>query len=171
MIRDLDIADRNQTIELVHQFFRYVNTLDLDGLFQIRPRAATKFSDIYFKLQGTGKVYMRGFWEGEELASLLIGRVEEKPHLEEERSLFLDLAVTKLGKKKKGYMKALLSDAESWCLENSIPSMELRVLLANQPAVDFWDHSSFERFYLRYRKVVPLVPGSINRFSTESSEI
>lgn len=161
MIRDLDIPDRNEAIELVNQFFRFVNSLTLDGLFQIRPKAGAKFTDIYFKLQGSGKVYMRGYWEGEELASLLIGRVEEKPHLVEERSLFLDLAVTKNGKKKKGYMKALLLDAEVWCLSNQIPSMELRVLLKNTPAVSFWDNSSFERFYLRYRKVVRNSPESV----------
>lgn len=107
MLRELNESDRNQTIELVNQFFRKVNGLTLDGLFQIRPRAATKFTDIYFKLLGSGKVYMKGIFEAEEnsqneeLVSLIIGRIEEKPHLTEERSLFIDLAVTKLGQKKK----------------------------------------------------------------------
>ncbi|MBM9545422.1 GNAT family N-acetyltransferase [Leptospira sp. 201903074] len=154
MIRDLNESDRNQTIELVNQFYRKVNELELDGLFRIRPRAATKFTDIYFKLIGTGKVYMRGVFQGEELVSLLIGRVEEKPHLEEERSLFIDLAVTKLGKKKKGYMKLLLEDVDRWCKEKSIPSIELRAILKNEEAVKFWDKSSFERFYIRYRKKI-----------------
>lgn len=154
MIRNLEEKDRNQTIELVNQFFRKVNELELDGLFQIRPRAATKFTDIYFKLIGTGKVYMRGFFEGDELVSLLIGRIEEKPHLVEERSLFIDLAVTKLGKKKKGYMKSLLTDVEVWCKESLIPTIELRAILKNEEAIQFWDNSSFERFYIRYRKTV-----------------
>ncbi|XDD55026.1 GNAT family N-acetyltransferase [Leptospira sp. WS4.C2] len=152
MIRDLNESDRNQTIELVNQFYRKVNELELDGLFRIRPRAATKFTDIYFKLIGTGKVYMRGFFEESELVSLLIGRIEEKPHLEEERSLFIDLAVTKLGKKKKGYMTSLLEDVDQWCKEKSIPAMELRAILQNEEAIRFWDKSSFERFYIRYRK-------------------
>lgn len=152
MIRDLNESDRNQTIELVNQFYRKVNELELDGLFRIRPRAATKFTDIYFKLIGTGKVYMRGSFEETELVSLLIGRVEEKPHLEEERSLFIDLAVTKLGKKKKGYMTSLLEDVDQWCKEKSIPAIELRAILQNEEAVRFWDKSSFDRFYIRYRK-------------------
>ncbi|MCU0824722.1 MAG: GNAT family N-acetyltransferase [Leptospira sp.] len=154
MIRDLNDSDRNQAIELVNQFFRQVNELELDGLFQIRPRAATKFTDIYFKLIGTGKVYMRGFFLSDELVSLLIGRVEEKPHLTEERSLFIDLAVTKLGKKKKGYMKSLLQDVETWCKNQMIPSIELRAILENKEAIEYWDKSSFERFYIRYRKKV-----------------
>ncbi|PJZ85296.1 GNAT family N-acetyltransferase [Leptospira harrisiae] len=154
MIRDLTESDRNQTIELVNQFYRKVNELELDGLFRIRPRAATKFTDIYFKLIGTGKVYMRGFFADSELVSLLIGRVEEKPHLEEERSLFIDLAVTKLGKKKKGYMSALLKDVDLWCKKKSIPAIELRAILQNEEAVKFWDKSPFERFYIRYRKRV-----------------
>ncbi|PJZ44682.1 GNAT family N-acetyltransferase [Leptospira brenneri] len=154
MIKDLSESDRNQTIELVNQFYRKVNELELDGLFRIRPRAATKFTDIYFKLIGTGKVYMRGFFEDSELVSLLIGRVEEKPHLEEERSLFIDLAVTKLGKKKKGYMSELLKDVDLWCKEKSIPAIELRAILQNEEAVKFWDKSSFDRFYIRYRKRV-----------------
>lgn len=152
MIRDLNESDRNQTIELVNQFYRKVNELELDGLFRIRPRAATKFTDIYFKLIGTGKVYMRGSFEETELVSLLIGRVEEKPHLEEERSLFIDLAVTKLGQKEKGYMTSLLEDVDQWCKEKSIPAIELRAILQNEEAVRFWDKSSFERFYIRYRK-------------------
>ncbi|TGM01278.1 GNAT family N-acetyltransferase [Leptospira jelokensis] len=154
MVRDLRESDRNQTIELVNQFFRKVNELELDGLFRIRPRAATKFTDIYFKLIGTGKVYMRGYFIEEELVSLVIGRIEEKPHLEEERSLFIDLAVTKLGKKKKGYMSELLKDVDEWCLEKNIPSIELRAILKNEEAIQFWNKSSFEPFYIRYRKRV-----------------
>jgi hypothetical protein len=155
VLRELIEADRNQTIELVNQFFRKVNELPLDGVFQIRPRAATKFTDIYFKLLGSGKVFMKGIFEEEELVSLLIGRVEEKPHLMEEQSLFIDLAVTKNGKKKKGYMKSLLDDVDIWCRLKNIPTIELRAILANQDAIDFWDHSSYERFYIRYRKRVP----------------
>ncbi len=154
MVRELIEADRNQTIELVNQFFRKVNELPLDGIFQIRPRAATKFTDIYFKLLGSGKVYMKGVFEGEELVSLIIGRVEEKPHLVEEQSLFIDLAVTKNGKKKKGYMKTLLDDVDLWCKLKSIPTIELRAIVANSEAISFWDHSDFERFYVRYRKKV-----------------
>ncbi len=156
MLRELTEQDRNQTIELISQFFRKVNELDLDGLFQIRPRAATKFTDIYFKLLGSGKIYMKGVFDEAELVSLLIGRIEEKPHLTEEQSLFIDLAVTKNGKKKKGYMKTLLQDVDDWCRNKKIPSIELRAILANTEAVDFWDHSDFQRFYIRYRKTVDL---------------
>lgn len=152
MIRELTEADRNQTIELVNQFFRMINKLTLDEVFKIRPRAATKFTDIYSKLLGTGKVYMKGWFEGEELTSLVIGRIEEKPHLVEERSLFIDLAVTKYGHKKKGYMKRLLNDVDLWCKEKEIPIIELRALVGNTEAISFWDHSEFERFYIRYRK-------------------
>ncbi|TGL59281.1 GNAT family N-acetyltransferase [Leptospira ognonensis] len=153
-LRELTEEDRNQTIELVNQFFRKVNELELDGVFQIRPRAATKFTDIYFKLLGSGKVYMKGVFAEAELVSLLIGRIEEKPHLTEEQSLFIDLAVTKNGKKKNGYMKALLADVDEWCRRKQIPTMELRAILANKEAIDFWDHSEFERFYVRYRKTI-----------------
>jgi len=158
VLRELVESDRNQVIELVNQFFRKVNELPLDGVFRIRPRAATKFTDIYFKILGTGKVYMKGIFEGEELVSLLIGRVEEKPHLEEGQSLFIDLAVTKNGKKNKGFMKVLLDDVENWCHEKMIPSIELRAILANSDAISFWDHSDFERFYIRYRKTLRKVP-------------
>ncbi|MCZ8158229.1 MAG: GNAT family N-acetyltransferase [Leptospira sp.] len=154
MIRELIEGDRNQAIELVNQFFRKINELPLDGIFQIRPRAAAKFTDIYFKLLGSGKIYMKGFFERDELVSLIIGRVEEKPHLVEEQSLFIDLAVTKNGKKKKGYMKALLQDVDLWCKNKLIPIIELRAILGNTDAISFWDHSDFERFYIRYRKKV-----------------
>ena len=155
MLRELTEEDRNQTIELVNQFFRKVNDLTLDGVFQIRPRAATKFTDIYFKLVGSGKVYMKGVFEEQELVSLLIGRVEEKPHLVEEQSLFIDLAVTKNGKKKNGYMKTLLADVDEWCRSKNITVIELRAILENKEAIEFWDHSDFNRFYIRYRKLVP----------------
>ncbi|GBF49934.1 acetyltransferase [Leptospira ryugenii] len=99
-------------------------------------------------------MYLRGVFVGEELCSLLLGRIEEKPHLVEEVSFFIDLAVTKNGKKKSGYMKALLADLNLWCQNKQIPSIELRAILANQDAISFWDHSEFERFYIRYRKRV-----------------
>lgn len=154
MIRTIEEADRNQTIELINQFFRKVNQLDMDGLFQIRPRAGAKYADIYLKLSETDKVYTKGYFAGGELVSLLLARVEEKPHLVEERSMFIDLAVTKQGHKKKGYMSFLLKDIESWCSQKKIPTIELRALLANEEAISYWDHSEFERFYIRYRKKV-----------------
>lgn len=49
-------------------------------------------------------------------------------------------------------MTSLLLDVDLWCKEKSIPAMELRAILQNEEAIRFWDKSSFERFYIRYRK-------------------
>ncbi len=93
---------REASIELVNQFFRLINSLQLDGIFKIRPRAGTKMIDVYLKLKGTGKVLLLGGFLGDELVSLLIARTEDKPYLEEQKTLFIDLAVTKRGKQKSG---------------------------------------------------------------------
>ncbi|MCC5814762.1 MAG: GNAT family N-acetyltransferase [Leptospira sp.] len=152
-IVDLSWEDRNEAIELVNQFFKKVNSLELDGLFRIRPRAATKFVDIYLKLAGTDKVCFRGVkTSGGELTSLVIARVEEKPFLVENRTLYVDIAVTKNGHKKKGYMSALMKSVEDWAKENEIPTIELRAIRANQEAMDYWGRAGFEEFYVRFRK-------------------
>lgn len=152
-ITDLREADRKESIELVNQFFRQVNRLSLDGLFRIRPRAATKFVDVYLKLAGTDRVYFRGIRTGSgELVSLAIARLEEKPFLVEERTMFLDIAVTKRGHQNRGYMSALVRDLEDWCRKNQIPSLELRAIRKNEPAVNFWQSQNFEEFYIRFRK-------------------
>lgn len=154
-IVDLCYADRNESIELVNQFFKKVNSLELDGLFRIRPRAATKFVDIYLKLSGTDKVCFRGIRTSSgELVSLVIARVEEKPFLVEDRTLYVDIAVTKNGHKKKGYMSALMKSVESWAKDNNIPTIELRAIRANQEAMDYWQGAGFEEFYVRFRKKV-----------------
>ena len=57
--------------------------------------------DIYLKLQGRAKSFV-GAVIDKELVSLLIARTEERPHLEEEKILYIDLAVTKRGRMKKG---------------------------------------------------------------------
>jgi len=152
--RNILDEERMQAIQLIQEFYTLVNRLELDPIFGVRPGAARKMTDLYLKLQGSGKVYFRGVFEEKKLCSLLVGRIEERPHLKEERTLYLDLAVTRRGKKKKGYMKVLLSDAEDWCRAKGIPTMELRALLGNKEAISFWNQSRFEPFYLRYRKIV-----------------
>lgn len=150
----LDLNRRNEAIELVNQFFRKINSLPLDGIFKVKPRAAAKMVDIYYKLQGTDKVLFIGALENDELVSLLIARIEEKPYLEEEKVLYIDLAVTKLGKMKKGHMNLLLDYAEEWAKKKKIKIIELRALTENRDAVRFWRNRGYDDFYIRFRKAV-----------------
>ncbi|XDD51469.1 GNAT family N-acetyltransferase [Leptospira sp. WS92.C1] len=145
---------RESAIELVNQFFKLVNSFRLDGVFKIRPRAGTKMIDVYLKLRGTGKVLLLGGFLGGELVSLLIARTEDKPYLEEEKILFLDLAVTKRGKQKSGYMKPLVLFCESWAKEQGYKSIELRAISENVNAVSFWKAMGYDPFYIRFRKSV-----------------
>ena len=148
----IDESRRNEAIELVNQFFRQVNNMQLDGIFKIRPRAAAKMTDIYLKLVGAGNVVFIGMDVDDELTALLIARVEDKPFLEEERVLFIDLAVTKKGKMKKGYMKQLVRYTENWAKERNIQSIELRAITENDEAVKFWKKMGYTDFYIRFRK-------------------
>ena len=150
----IDTKHRTQAIELVNQFFRQVNAMKLDGVFKIKPRAAVKMVDIYLKLQGTGKVVFVGAFEEDELVSLLIARTEERPHLEEEKILYIDLAVTKRGRMKKGYMHSLLDHTESWAKKKKISVIELRAITENRDAVRFWSNRGYSDFYIRFRKIV-----------------
>ncbi len=153
-IINIDTKYRTQAIELVNQFFRQLNAMKLDGVFKVKQRAAVKMVDIYLKLQGTGKVVFVGIVEGEELVSLLIARTEERPHLEEEKILYIDLAVTKRGRMKKGYMHSLLDYTESWARKKKIPVLELRALTDNRDAIRFWANRGYSDFYIRFRKII-----------------
>ena len=153
-IINIDSIYRTQAIELVNQFFRQLNAMKLDGVFKVKPRAAAKMVDIYLKLQGTGKVVFAGVVLDKELVSLLIARTEERPHLEEEKILYIDLAVTKRGRMKKGYMHALLDYTEAWAKKKKIPVIELRALTDNRDAVRFWANRGYSDFYIRFRKLV-----------------
>jgi GNAT superfamily N-acetyltransferase len=153
-IINIDSNFRTQAIELVNQFFRQLNAMKLDGVFKVKPRAAAKMVDIYLKLQGTGKVVFVGAVIDKELVSLLIARTEERPHLEEEKIVYIDLAVTKRGRMKKGYMHALLDYTEAWAKKKKIPVIELRALTDNRDAVRFWANRGYSDFYIRFRKLV-----------------
>lgn len=153
-IINIDSNFRTQAIELVNQFFRQLNAMKLDGVFKVKPRAAAKMVDIYLKLQGTGKVVFVGAVIDKELVSLLIARTEERPHLEEEKILYIDLAVTKRGRMKKGYMHALLDYTEAWAKKKKILVIELRALTDNRDAVRFWANRGYSDFYIRFRKLV-----------------
>lgn len=153
-IINIDSKFRTQAIELVNQFFKQINSMQLDGVFKVKPRAATKMVDIYLKLQGTGKVVFIGAVVEDELVSLLIARTEERPHLEEEKILYIDLAITKLGKMKKGYMHYLLDYTENWARKKKIKVVELRALTENKNAVRFWANRGYSDFYIRFRKLV-----------------
>ena len=154
MIRHLKFSDRNQTIELVNQFFKQINTLKLDGVFKIKPRAATKMVDIYFKLQETNKVLLLGYFLEDELVSLVICKTEERPYLEEEKILYIDLAVTKLGKMNQGYMKKLYKTVVEWAKQKKFRVIELRAINENKQALEFWNHLGFDSFYTRFRKLI-----------------
>lgn len=153
-VRPILPEHREAAIEIVNQFFRMVNGLELDGIFRIRPRAATKMVDVYLKLRATDKVVFLGGFLGEELVSLLIARVEEKPYLVEGKNLFIDLAVTKQGKRKSGYMKPLVEETFRWAKEHEILAVELRAISENEAAVEFWKKMGFDPFYIRFRKSV-----------------
>ncbi|TGM17133.1 GNAT family N-acetyltransferase [Leptospira selangorensis] len=153
-IRPILPQNREAAIELVNQFFRMVNKLPLDGIFKIRPRAAAKMVDIYLKLRATDKVIFIGGFIEEELVSLLIARVEEKPYLIEEKNLFIDLAITKQGKRKSGYMKPLVDETFRYAKEKGILAIELRAISDNEGAVEFWKKMGFDPFYVRFRKSV-----------------
>ena len=150
----LDEKFRNQAIELTNQFFRQVNKMQLDGVFKIKPRAAAKFVDIYLKLAGTDKIVFAGVVHEDELLSLIVARIEEKPYLEEEKILYIDLAVTKKGKEKKGYMNRLVDYTEQWAREHGIRSIELRAIAENKTAMEFWNKRGYCGFYVRFRKNV-----------------
>ena len=153
-IIQIDSNYRTQAIELVNQFFRQINTMKLDGVFKVKPRAAAKMVDIYLKLLGTGKVVFVGAVEEKELVSLLIARTEERPHLEEEKILYIDLAVTKRGRMKKGFMHSFLDYTENWAKKKKIKIIELRALTENRDAVRFWANRGYSDFYIRFRKVM-----------------
>lgn len=145
---------RDQAIILLNQFFNLINTLPLDGIFEVRPNAARKMIDTFLKLQGTDKVCFAGVFNDQELLSMIIGRIEERPFLKEEKILYIDTAVTKKGHMKKGYMSELVKYAENWCRKRNVTVMELRALKANSPAVAHWKNSGFEEFYIRFRRKV-----------------
>lgn len=153
-IKEIDESMRPQAIELVNQFFKKINSFPLDGIFKVKPKAATKMVDSYLKLSGSGKVLFVGVVVQAELTSLLVARIEERPFLEEDKILYIDLAVTKNGHSKKGYMKSLLSYAEEWAKKKKIQIIELRALVDNQEAIQFWNKQNYKEFYIRFRKSI-----------------
>jgi hypothetical protein len=152
---ELDESYREKTIELVHQFFKKINSFSLDGIFKIKPKAAMKMVDIFLKLRESKKVLIAGIVNSQnDLLSILIGRVEERPYLEEERILYIEIAATKNGQFKKGYMKMLVSYTEDWARKKGIHIIELRTLLENKEAIEFWNNRKYNQFYIRFRKKV-----------------
>ena len=143
---------RLQSIELLNQFFKKINSFPLDGVFKVKPKAATKMVDSFLKLVGSGKVVFAGIVVNKELVSMLIARIEERPFLQEEKILYIDIAVTKNGHYKKGYMNSLLDYTEKWALKKEIKVLELRTLSENTDAIQFWKNRNYTDFYIRFRK-------------------
>ncbi len=154
-LSELKEEHRNQIIELINLFFKQVNAYKLDGKFRVKPRAATKMADMFLKLQGSGKVLICGTISKEgELTSLLLGRIEEKPYLEEEKVLYIELAITKTGYRKKGLMNHVLEYSYKWAKKKKISIVELRALMENKEAIQFWRKSGFADFYIRFRRSI-----------------
>ena len=148
----IDESYRLQAIELLNQFFKQINSFPLDGIFKVKPKAGTKMVDSFLKLVGGGKVVFAGIVMNKELVSMLIARIEERPFLQEEKILYIDIAVTKNGHYKKGYMNSLLEYAEKWALKKEIKVLELRTLSENTTAIQFWKNRNYTDFYVRFRK-------------------
>lgn len=145
---------RNESIKLVQEFFNLVNSLSLDGIFKIKSSAAKKMVDIYLKLSCTEKILFIGYLIDGELVSLLIAKTEERPYLEEEKILYIDLAITKKSKQNQGYMKSLLEFCYQWAKKKNFKIIELRAIKENKPAVNYWYQNGFEDFYIRFRKKI-----------------
>lgn len=145
---------RNPAIELVNQFFLQINSYTLDGIFQVKPRAATKMVDIYLKLSGSEKALFLGWEKDQDLKAIVLARIEEKPYLREERVLYIDLAMTKKGSRNQGYMSALLGYVEDWSKKKKISIIELRALIENEPALRYWRSQGYKDFYIRFRKKI-----------------
>ncbi len=143
---------RNPAIELVNQFFSQINSYTLDGIFQVKPKAATKMVDIYLKLSESQKAIFVGWEKEAELKAIILARIEEKPYLKEERVLYIDLAVTKRGARNQGYMSSLLEYVENWTRKKNIYIIELRALIENKPAIQYWRSKGYKDFYIRFRK-------------------
>ncbi|MCB1143240.1 MAG: GNAT family N-acetyltransferase [Leptospiraceae bacterium] len=153
LVKQIEEEDRNQAIELLNYFFRKINSYPLDGIFEVKPRAATKMIDVYLKIRENGKVLFLGvFDENKTLLSMLMGRVEERPYLQEGKIFYIDIAVTKQGQSGKGYMKLLLDSTEEWTKKKKIQILELRTLLDNKEAIEFWKKRGYKDFYIRFRK-------------------
>lgn len=150
----LDESWRSSMIELVNQFFQQVNSYQLDGIFKVKPNAARKMVDIYLKLANSEKTLVLGWIVEKELVALVLARIEEKPYLVEEKVLYIDLAITKRGKRSKGYMKSLLNEVEEWTKRKKIPIIELRALIENKEAISFWRKQGYQDFYIRFRKKI-----------------
>lgn len=150
----LDESWRSSMIELVNQFFQQINSYKLDGVFKVKPSAARKMVDTYLKLSGSQKAITLGWVVEKELVALVLARIEEKPYLEEEKVLYVDLAITKKGQRSKGYMKALLYEMEEWSRKKKIFIIELRALIENEPAISFWRKQGYKDFYIRFRKKI-----------------
>lgn len=145
---------RNAMIELVNQFFQQINSYQLDGIFKVKPNAARKMVDIYLKLANSEKSLVLGWVIEKELVAMVLARIEEKPYLVEEKVLYIDLAITKKGKRSKGYMQSLLCAVEEWTRNKKIPIIELRALIENKEAISFWRKQGYQDFYIRFRKKI-----------------
>lgn len=145
---------REQAIELVNEFFKKVNSFQLDGVFKIKPKAAAKMTDAYLKLSGSGKVLFAGIQKDKKIVSLIIARIEERPYLVEEKIVYIDLAVTRRGYEKNGYMNQLLLHTEEWAKSKNISIIELRALMENTDAIRYWRNRKYNDFYIRFRKSI-----------------
>ncbi|MCB1178371.1 MAG: GNAT family N-acetyltransferase [Leptospiraceae bacterium] len=142
-------------IELLNSFFKFINSHPLDGKFKIKPRAATKMVDIFLKLKETGKVLTIGTLDEKgKVSSILFARTEERPYLEEEKILYIEIAYTRENKRNSGNMSALINYIHKWMKKKSISILELRTITDNNTAVEFWKKKGFKDFYIRFRKTI-----------------
>jgi GNAT superfamily N-acetyltransferase len=154
IIKQLNETHSEKVTKLLGEFRDHINSIIVDPIFQLKPRSSSKMAEIFLKLSHSGKVYAFGTFEGDNITAILLGRVEDKPYLVEEKTLFLDVAVTHKNKKNQGFMKNLVHHAEAWTKENHIPSIELRAICTNENAVGFWKKMGYNPFYIRFRKVI-----------------
>jgi GNAT superfamily N-acetyltransferase len=153
-IQQLNESHSERVTKLLGEFRDHINSIVVDPIFQLKPRSSSKMAEVFLKLSQSGKVYAYGSFLGDQISAILLGRIEDKPYLVEEKTLFLDVAVTHKNKQNQGMMKSLVLHAEEWAKQNNIPSIELRAICTNESAVNFWKKMGYNPFYLRFRKVI-----------------
>lgn len=95
-----------------------------------------------------------GFFMADRLVALALGRLEERPILEQKRLLFLDAVVVDPAWQQKGVLREFMARLEELCRGEGLEYLELRVLESNREALAAWPRLGFQPHYIRFRKKI-----------------
>jgi ribosomal protein S18 acetylase RimI-like enzyme len=149
-VRKAEIKDLPRVVELWKEFMAFHQELcsglsRAAGMYRVRKSAEKEFAEYFLNATGDPNwCTLVGTYEGEVVAYIIAHIATRPPVLAERKFGFISDMMVSEEHRRRGLAKALVAKTLTWFKQKRIRTVELNVLLGNEPGMRFWTKLGFQ---------------------------